>query len=242
MSDLQEGAGPQATATTDTTSGFEPWIQNVPKPLVKDEMKGHKSQWDYLQTVWKARDELAQKVEGYKGYVKPIGPDSSPEDVSAYKKAIGVPDSPDGYKIEGVDADTAKEVATIAAKLNLTQAQAQALAKEQQAMGEAWVKQKEEETLKTRDSTISALKKDWPNDWKEKVQSTNTTLRRFFGEEGMQKIAESGLGDAEWFVRGAIEMAKAYKEGRLPTEGASAEGQSLDDIYPSMKGLKTRRW
>lgn len=241
MGDLDTGNTNPAQDTKDQ-SGYEPWIQNVPKALVREDMKGHKSQWDYLQSVWKTRDELSEKLKGYEGHVKPLTKDSTPEEVAAYKKALGIPDRPEDYKLDIEDEEIAKDVREIAAKLYLTPAQAQELARQHVALAEAYEKQRQEQVLKERDATINALKKEWPNDWKEKVQSTNTILRRFFGDEGMQKIAESGLGDAEWFVRGAIEMAKAYREGRIPADGASVDRISLDEEYPSMKGLKSRKW
>ena len=48
----------------------------------------------------------AQKMIGAKRIVVP-GEKSPPEEWGEFRKAIGVPDTPDGYKIEGVDADPA---------------------------------------------------------------------------------------------------------------------------------------
>jgi hypothetical protein len=64
MGDLDTGNTNPAQDTKDQ-SGYEPWIQNVPKALVREDMKGHKSQWTSSVLV-KTRVELSISYKGSK--------------------------------------------------------------------------------------------------------------------------------------------------------------------------------
>lgn len=220
------------------------WLQNVPKTLVREEMKKYKSVWDYMQDIWKQVDTYKQEVEQRKGYVKPLTPDATEEDVKQFVQAMGIPTSPEEYEIGLDDKETADSIRQVAAKLFLTKAQAKELAKiiqedearEQQEIAE--VRQKELQEVAEK------VKQAYPADWNERVKKTNTVLRDLFGQDGMRYIAESGLGNKEWFVFGAMKLAEAMSEGKLTATsapGSMAGGIDLDELYPSMKNIKSKR-
>jgi len=224
------------------TSQEPKWLQNVPKALVREEMKKYKSVWDYMQDIWKQLEGLQKEVESRKSYVRPLGPDATAEEIKAFMQAMGIPESPDEYEVPVDDPDIAETTRKIASKLFLTKQQAQELAKTFYEEYQESEKEEAELRQKELDAIASEVKSLYPNDWNDRVKKTNTILRNYFGEEGMKYIAETGLGNKSWFVKGCLKMTEQLSEGRLPAGSASGNpyGIDLDELYPSMRGLKKK--
>jgi hypothetical protein len=86
---------PDAGAVTEAA----PWYGELPEDLA--ESKSYFDQFKDRDSFFKSAKEtkaaLSRKLEGY---VKLPGEGSTPEEIAAYRQAVGVPDSPDGYEVQ----------------------------------------------------------------------------------------------------------------------------------------------
>jgi hypothetical protein len=173
------------------------------------------------------------------------GEGAKPEEIQAWRQARGVPDKPDGYDFGDVnilDEAGAKSFRELAYKAELSADQAKAIVQFEAQRTRAQNEQRTAEVAKMRETTMAGLKATFPADWETRISQANRTAGQFFGETGMAKIAETGLGDQEWFVKGMIELSKHFTEGGVPRgEGAppiTGDAISLDERYPSMVKFK----
>jgi len=107
------GAEDGVTAATGEESGAEEGKDKDPKPsddwrqAIKDEkLREHASRFTSLEDVVRANLESRQKLS--KAIVPP-GKDASEDDIAAYRKAIGVPADPTGYKFPEVPKEEMTE-------------------------------------------------------------------------------------------------------------------------------------
>lgn len=120
---------PWAIADPKTGTFTQGWTDRLPdalKPAAQDFAK-YPDLATLLGSAWNAKQMVGKKMEG----VKVPGPDSKPEELTAFRKALGIPEKPDGYGItkpeklpDGVQWNDAKvaELATWAHKNNVTPA------------------------------------------------------------------------------------------------------------------------
>lgn len=129
---------------------------------------------DLFKSNLEAERKISEMGEAMKGMVRVPGADAKPEDVAAFRKAIGVPDAPDGYKAfrpEGLTlspADEAREKEFLADMHKAGQPQAAveaamkfhyaAVAREQQRF--------EAEGKRIAGENLAALKKQYGSDEK----------------------------------------------------------------------------
>jgi DNA-binding XRE family transcriptional regulator len=75
----------------------EGWMENLPEEL--QPYQGTLGKFKDLPTFAKSYGELEKMMGGQAGKVSPITPESTPEDIAKYRKAMGVPEDVTGYDI-----------------------------------------------------------------------------------------------------------------------------------------------
>lgn len=159
------GATTAATGATTTPLAADDWRADLP-----DDLKEHASRFTTKADVVKGHLALRQQLS--KAIIPP-GKDAKPEDVATYRKALGVPDTPDGYKfptaegevitddIKAVRAEWAKEFHAA----NLSQAQVDQVLTKYAARAEAERTAIVEADKRHATSQDDALKKEWGADY-----------------------------------------------------------------------------
>jgi len=197
------------------------WVDTLPPDLK-----------DYASTLGKYPNvaELlrghgnAQKLIGQKGAqgIKPPGPDAKPEEIAAFRKALGVPDDVAGYDIkkpenlpEGVEwnDEDVNGFKKLAHDIGLTPAQAAKLVEYDTArMGAKAVKGKE-----GLDAFVAgqrdALTKEWGDGYDSKIQAA-----KLFAQEASDylkvDLLKSGYANDATFIRLAEYAYQCSKDAR----------------------------
>lgn len=154
----ETGASPEAQSNpfhaifSDELGGFVDGWQEKLSGDEYDDLRATAANYKSLPALLKGlKESKSAAMAKVEGMVKVPGPDATPEDRAAYAKAIGVPDSPDGYELtkpEGVapdfefDEEVAGNLKAAAHELGLTPAQLDGMVKfqlalEQSAAGKA---------------------------------------------------------------------------------------------------------
>ncbi len=180
------------------------------------------------------------------GYIKLPGEDASDEDRAAFAKAMGVPDSAEGYDItlpeeftEGRD-DYVGSIRDIAHAVGLSPAQAQKLAEyDYNAKVEAGVAA--EENRKTflqqqAKDTKAALEKEHGDKTAEVVRVANRSLHHFGGKELVNVLAEAGVLNEIAVLNAFHKAGLSLVEDSSPDGGTGAAKKSHADIlFPDIK-------
>tara|TARA_Y100000310_G_scaffold96697_2_gene94437 strand:+ start:4788 stop:5600 length:813 start_codon:yes stop_codon:yes gene_type:complete len=218
-----EGNGNQGASVTDQTE-VPGWHESV-----KQELKGHKSlvKFKSMNDALDAYVDLEGKIGN--AIVRP-GDGDSPEEWSRYWKAIGRPDTQEGYSFEGVELPkgvtvpeaTEKAFREKAHSLGLTQAQARELyAHRAQAVG------RDLSTLKTllngeREKTEKALRQDWGVNYDQKMELARraiVSVAKAAGDEDgsfIKLIASSGFGNHPMTTKVFSIVGDMITEGKSP--------------------------
>lgn len=250
--DVKEGNDQTVDNGKEGNAGESPaWMGQLP-----DDLKGNESLTKYptIGELGKAFLDLQGKSEGA---IKVPGEGATDEDRAAFAKALGVPESPEGYEItrpeqfpEGLQANEEMETwyKGIAHKYGLTPAQLQGLyqdyigmegqlvAKQREARAEA-----EKKTKEYHDKTKAELQKEWGTDFKANTENALRVAEGFAGE-GFDKFFEQTkladgtvLGDHPVFLRMFHGIFKVIGPDSIPggpAPTATTDKRAADVIYP----------
>ena len=131
--------------------------------------------------------ELEKKLGS--SIVKP-GKDASPEEMEAYYRALGKPESADKYSIEGDDAEMFRKMAY---ENNLTDEQAKAFFKSLQEVGNNAIAQQKAAFDAQAKDTQAALQKEYGNDYPTKIEMLKRGVAAYGGEKLGAKLQQAGL-------------------------------------------------
>lgn len=171
----------------------------------------------------------AQKVIGSKGQpMKPPGPDAKPEELAAWNKLVGVPDTPDGYGIkkpekmpEGVEwnEEQVKEFSGLAHKLGLTPTQAQALlAWDTERAGKGVSKGKGE-----IEAYISNQREDLKKSWGDKFDNNVERARLAAGLLGLD-ANDPEISNSAKMIKALHAASQLISEDKFPSSSNAGAG------------------
>lgn len=236
------------------------------------------SQWYKTQTEAGKKGTLSDLVNDHfllgethkslqgevEGKVKVPGEKSTPEEHAAFRKALGIPEAPDGYKLdrpkdmpEGMQYDELleKTFRETAHKLNLSPAMVAGLYEMYNAREIAIYNGIEKFKVDNREKAVNTLKDTWKQAYEEnKAKATRTffeTVKKLNppealgGVEAIQKaFDESGFGDDPvivWYFSQLHDLVSIDKlgGGGVPAGGGGSviEGGGRLE-FPSMEGKK----
>jgi hypothetical protein len=172
----------------------------------------------------KATLEFQQKLS--KAIVLP-GKDAEPEEVAAFHKALGVPATPDAYKVtvdeevlgKAEDSELLKEFLAISHKNHVSTAAAQDYLDWQAGVVKATMKAEAAALKKAADEGEATLRKEMGDDYDANAQLAHQTAREYGGEDLMAfadnvKIDGMLLGDHPVFVRTFTNVGRMVGEAR----------------------------
>ncbi len=169
------------------------------------------------------------ELEGKLGnsLVKP-GKDASAEEIEAFYRNLGKPESADKYSIEG---DEAKVFRELAFKNNLTDEQAKAFFQSLQAAGQNVLEQKKVAFEAQAQETQAALKKEYGKDYSTKIELLKRGVATYGGKNMAAKLQQAGLlGDYD-VVKMFINLGEMGAEAgaSTKTEGKAGGYKSIND-------------
>lgn len=168
------------------------------------------------------------------GAIVPPGKDAPEEDVAAYRKQIGVPESPEGYtfkmpegqKATDADKEFHKTMSEAFHKLNITSAQAAGL----NAVVNELTTATQKADKKFADESEAALKRDWGKEYDQNKTHADRAADFAFGdqiEEARHLELKDGrfLMDHPVMLRALAAIGREMQEGGLvpPLTGDAAE-------------------
>jgi hypothetical protein len=164
------------------------WIDGLP-----EDVRGEKT-----LEKFKGEDGLAKLTQSYIGLEKKLGTavwipqeGAKPEEVSDFRKKLGIPESPDKYEIKykehevlKYDENTDKIYKTLAHEIGLTPKQAQRLADfdSDRIIGAF------DEMQKGYEKSVTEVKEEWGNDYQVNLDRANNVIRKFADEKDMEAI------------------------------------------------------
>lgn len=223
-----------SSAPTSTTDAATEPAQPVEKPDWLPEKYWRNDKID-VESMAKGFNGLEQLLGKKANAIVPPTEKSTPEEVSAYRKAIGVPESPEGYQLkpeqlpEGVvwDENVAKRAAELAHKHNVPAAAMQEFMKfdmERAALMNQAAAQMIEQQL---ESGRSELQKVWGDKMPEKIE----LARRAAVTAGVDPTSQ-GFVDPQ-VVKAIVNLAEKLSDDKLVSgdqTGASSTRARARDI------------
>ena len=186
-----------------------------------------------------------QQPQGQDAPFKVPAVGASAEEVAAFHKALGVPDTPAGYAVtleqglEGViDLDAFKGLAH---EVGLSPGQAQALvslaAQKTQAQEAEIAAQVEQQQAAQVEQTTSELKRAWGEAMTENLRVANRALRTFGGAELQARLSEAGLLNDPVVIHAFYQAGQGLREDAAPGGSGTGGKRSLvDTLYPNTGG------
>lgn len=174
------------------------------------------------------------ELEGKLGnsLVKP-GEGASAEEVDAFYRALGKPESADKYSIEGENTDLFRKMAY---ENNLTDEQAKAIFQSLKEVGQNAVEQQKALFAKQAADTQKALQAEYGKDYPTKIEMLKRGVATYGGEKVGAKLQQAGLLADQDVVKMFILLGEQSQEAGSPGNGngkadgykSIAEGGFLD--------------
>lgn len=186
------------------------WMEQLENDLKADK---ELSQFKNISELGKTYIDLKGKTTGL---IKVPGEKATEEEMVAFKKAIGVPDKPEEYKLAKpsdyptdmpFDEQLVKNFGETALKLNLTPPQVQGIYKMFLDYDVGVYKQINQHITENRDKSVNILKNIWKGDtytanteetkrsFKETLKSINIPTELGGADAVIKEFDESGFGD-----------------------------------------------
>jgi len=208
------------------------WVTSVPKDY-RDKVSGYESMGDFMGA---ALDAMAATE---RATIRPTE-DAAPEQWAEYWKAVGRPDSPDGYELtapEGVaiDDEMAREFREEAFAAGVPAEHAQRMFK--------WYVQRETQRQQKRladgaASTERQLRDEWGADYEEKIAGARRLLDSYAPDGFRDYLDSSGLGNDPRLVKMLVGISQRMSRDRM-VNGQSRVGltdkEKVAELYPSHK-------
>ncbi len=189
----------------------------------------------------------AESLIGRKGSIIPTDP-ADTKTTDAYFRAVGWPESPEGYPAieppadlpEGLqmDPEMFKAFAGWAHKARLTGSQMKSLAADILGWNIAEHNAAEGERARAREEAKAGMRTAWQGKYDHNVQLANTALAAFVDEKDLAEIKGRGLLDDPVFLRLMHKVGEAVSPDRLHarTDGAAdgaAIQRQIEDLMTS---------
>lgn len=204
------------------------------------------------ENVFKSWAEMDRKMSA--GAIKAALPDNpSPEDIAAYRKSWGVPDTVEGYEIkapEGVQFEDGDKAAlgTFLADMhrdNVPKGVVQKAADSYFKIRQAEEQQMYEAAVEVTTNQRAEIRAEYGRDFERNTKLADSDLVKTIGQEAAKELTGltlangTKLGDNPAFLRYAVNKALAVADdAMLVTSELGSAGTTLDDAYKTAIDLK----
>lgn len=232
-----QGGQPNGNAEGDKAPGegfdFPKWRETIKDPKMKAAAEKYNSAEDLLSTAVTLRGEIADRI-------RLPGPNATAEDMTKFRRSLGVPDEAKGYEVKLPEGVTVSEmdqalidaVRPIAHEANLSASGFNKLISGMVAKAKE-VEAAADKALKDAAAAATAeLKKEWSTEFDKNKELAFRTVAAFGGEqlkaalEGALVEGFGKLGDYPPFLRLMAAIGKRSDEGDLLLGGGGGEAKT----------------
>lgn len=222
--------GNQSQENNQATQNSLGWRAGLPKDLQGNEkFSGFKTVGDFAKAFLEREEEIGKRV------LIP-GDGASEEEKRAYKTALGIPASADGYKFEGVLPEAMKPqefdawLRNLAYENDMTPAEAQVIRDVLANQYRERVKQEADARKEQERKSEETLREEYGQDYDKNVRLAHR-VAALGGEDFMTHLDETGLGNDPRLVRAFV------KFGNLVAEDVLVTGTVSGASKPKSKGV-----
>jgi hypothetical protein len=202
--------------------------------------------------VYKAYRALEAKLSS--GQAKPALPDNpTPEQLTEWRKANGIPEAPDGYEpalpdgmvLGEADKPLVTDFQRVALDANMTTQQFNKTLEWYHKHVDNFRAQQEEADTASRREVEDTLRSEWGNEYRGNINAVNNTMRMYFGDAAAEILSArtpSGkmVGDFPEFIKGMALTAKELNPamGLIPAGSSNplqATESRISEIEAMMK-------
>lgn len=188
------------------------WTSQLPEEMrTNSDLMKQLEKFGKIGDLAKSYTELESKLGT--SITKP-GKEASAEEVDAFYKKIGKPESADGYDMKGEEAAAFRELAY---KNNLSVDQAKGIFEALQQIGNGFIAQQQAQVMQSAKATEEALKAEYGNDYTTKLELCKRGVQTYGGPELGAKLQASGLlydpDVVKMFIRLGEQSAEAGSAG-----------------------------
>ncbi len=204
---------------------------------LSEELKASKA----LQS-FKSVEDLAKSYINAQSLVGKRVEDLTPEQLASISSKFGKPESPDKYEFNvpkeanGELVDWFKKTAHDA---GLSQSAAAKLLESYQAMESAKMKELESVKAVQQHEQLNQLKKEFGPAFQERAELAHRAVREFGGQELIDMIESSGMGNNPTLVKAFAKIGALLSEGNaIPEAAAKGFGMTPDDASRKIEELR----
>ena len=223
------------------------------RAALPDEFKEHEfvkifqKPGDFVKSALEIKNEHDALKTRLAGAIFKPGENASPEERTAYLKALGVPDKPEGYEIsapEGVPNDKAEAefLRKLAHESGLPKEAGERFAAAYFDRMKANLGTIRQQIETRRTEAVNALKGEWKDAYDAKLDAAKLAVRKIGGDDLVQWLNKTGLGDDPVMIRTFARIGEAISEASFHDGGITkkdgpkrTEGGSPILSFPSME-------
>jgi hypothetical protein len=190
---------------------------------IAEDLRTHPSLADFKDIGSLAKSYIETKAMVGKrtdGLVKIPGEQATAEEVAAWRKAIGVPDKPDGYTVrlpEGVSVheETLNAFRQKAHELGITPKQAEALVQFDIERYQSSQRRSHETSAAAKTEAEKALRSEWGPQFDTRLALTQRFVEQYGGEGMIDELEVNGKANSPKLIRLLEKIATEYHERGL---------------------------
>lgn len=227
----EETTAEETTTTTEETTTPEPlsWREEI-----KDEnIRKHAERFDSIESLAKGVYDSRQKLSKA---VIPVNEKSTPEEIQAYRKAMGVPESAEGYDVFPEDADPSEvqQWKEFFLEKNVPKGLAKELLDTYGESIKSIQAKIEADDKAFADASEQALRDKWKDEYDVNVEYNRRAAKEMFGdsfEEAAQMQTSDGrlLFDHPMMVEAFARIGREMAEGTLGPVATEGQIQTLTE-------------
>jgi len=228
-------AEPKVTDFLDETGTFKDGWKDA---LVPEDLRGRKV-FDAVPDLRAVLKLLAhqEKFLGSQGKgIMPLGENPTATELEMFRKSLGIPDTPEGYKVEvpeGLgdyyDDAVMKETLKGLHALHLTPKQVAGVVALEAERLRAGIKEQEQSEAAARDDTEAALKETWGADYEKNLRLANRIIAENVSDEEKDELLAL-IGNSVPVARLFAKLGEAHLEDKVVSTDVERPGSASSEI------------
>jgi hypothetical protein len=211
--DVQAQAAPEAQQQPQTDAkGF--WPEDWRNRLAGEDTKTLQrlGRFDSPEAIWKSMRSLETKLSSGE-YIPKLGENPTEEEVSAYRKANGIPDDVKGYGIDTGNDEVMGSFLETALKSNMPPQYVKGAIEWYNGLQQQLETQQADLDTQTKTASEDALRSEWGGEYRGNMVAIRNHLNGAFGEEFASQLMNArtpdgvALGSNETFLKGLARVA-----------------------------------
>ena len=234
-------AGGQGGMGTGAAGTQTSWRDTLPDDLKSDATL---NKYSDIPNLAKAHIEL-QKLIGQKGIIKP-GKEASPEQIKAFREALGIPSDPSKYDMGEFDKsitvppETLEWARKMGAEHGIEPAALKAVMSDYMKQ-EALLESVQEKAVQAEIAEgFKGLRSEWGEAFNQNLTRANFAAQKLGGQGLIDRLKEFGADNDPVIIKAFAEAAKLYGEDRLREAGAGDGRQTPQELDGEISQVRSQ--